>query len=324
MPPTLGFIKKIDRTRDQENAHDDAMQLIRPMARFGLPVKQLLPGQAVRLFDHWQNEDVKTDIGFAISRSHQYTGSCVNSGFWNALSTTIATQRVAADDPIEAFLPFTLHNYAMSRHYMGDDGEGEGSMGSTIAKSATVDGVRDWPVDRTDVMPDYQQDESQGVRVTSSDEMKWSSIRNPGVNDVLQVSRKRLVGSAAECKTVEDIQAAVQNGKGVTFACDNYIGNASIQGSGKDACVIGYWDGSGGHQQSILAIWNHPTLGMLYWAQNNWDANTYPRDPAGGPICGCWVLEKKVEAALRLDAEVYSISHVPGQPAMPKVLTWLM
>lgn len=321
MPPPLGFITPIERTPVQASAHDVAMVEITKV-KFALPVKQLAPGQSIRLFDLWKHADVIADVGFQYARSHQYTGSCVNSGFWNALVTTIASQRVAATNPTKAFLPFTLHNYAFSRHYMGDDGQGEGSMGSTIAQSYRQDGVRDWPVDTKDVMPEYKYSVNDGLTVTSDQEMQWSSYRYRGVAEVAAVSKPH-TGVTAECRTVVDIQAMIQNGYGVTFACNNYIGNASIQGSGADACVVGYWNGRGGHQQSILGIWNHPTLGMLYWVQNNWDAETYPNDPAGGPICGCWVLERRVEEALRLDSEVFGLSNLLWFPAAPKIVDYI-
>lgn len=320
MPPPLGFITPIERTAAQESAHNAAMAQISNV-KFALPVKQLAKGQSVRLFDLFKNPDVVADVGFPLTRSHQLTGSCVNSGFWVALCATMASQRVASDKPTKAFMPFTLHNYAASRHYMGDDGQGEGSLGSTIARSYREDGVRDWPVDRTDIMPEYSYSLEDGVKISAAQEMQWSSYRYKGVSEILGVSKPH-TGVTAECKGAEDIQAMVQNGYGVTFACNNYIGNASIKGSGADACVVGYWDGRGGHQQSILAIWNHPTLGMLYWAQNNWDAGTYPIDPAGGLVCGCWVTEKKVEEAMRLDSEVFGLSHLQWFEAQPKIVDY--
>jgi hypothetical protein len=316
--PPLGFVRKRDRTNAQ---HDAAAQAIRLMPRFALPIPALSKGESVRLFDAWGDPAVVADVGFKFDRIHQLTGSCVWAGGTNGLFSTIAAQRVATSNPTKAFLPFTLHNYAMSRHYMGDDSQGEGSMGSTFAQSLNQDGVRDWP-SGTDGLPAWT--DNDGVSVTSDVEMTWSSYRDPDVAKVVASSKAHLVGTTAECKTVADIKAMILNGYGVTFACDDYIGNASIQGSGANACVVGYWDGSGGHQQSIHAYWEHPDLGPLYWAQNNWPGSTYPKDPAGGPICGCWVLEAKVEEALRLDAEVYGLSHMSWFPAAPGVLSWFI
>lgn len=324
MAPLLGWIEPINRTVAQESAHNTAMAS-KAFVKHALVPKQMATGQTLRLFDLWTAPEVVEDVGFQYTRWHQNTGSCVKAGAFNAAICTIAAQRVAADNPTKAFLPFLWHNYAMSRHYMGDDGRGEGSMGSTMAKSLHEDGIRDYPVDRTDILPEYKYDVSSGIEITSDQEMQWSSYRYDGVSQVLQVSKAHLFGVSTEARSTNDVLALNQNGYGVTFACNNYIGSASVRGSGKDACVVGRWDTRGGHQQSILGVWNHPTLGMLFWAQNNWYADQYPRDPAGGPLCGCWVTEADVASAMRnLDAEVYGIGSLNWFPAQPKLLDWVM
>lgn len=323
MAPPLGWIEPIARTKAQESAHF-AARGSSAFVRHALTPKQMDKGQSVRLFDLWKHPDVVADVGFQYTRWHQVTGSCVKAGAFNAVLCTIAGQRIAGDNPTKAFVPFLWHNYAMSRHYMGDDGQGEGSMGSTMAKSLKEDGIRDYPVDRGDILPDYKYDVEDGFQITEREEMQWSSYRNDNIAKVLQVSKAHLFGVSTEADRVEDILALNQNGYGVTFACNNYIGNARVRGSGANAALLGRWDTRGGHQQSILGAWNNPDLGMLYWAQNNWPASTYPRDPAGGPTCGCWVTEADVTAAMRLDAEVYGIGSLDWFPAQPKILDWVM
>lgn len=323
MPPPLGWIEPVNRTRQQEAAHTDAMNS-GAFVRHTLVARSLAPGQMILLTKYWSHPDVVADVGFVLTRWHQNTGSCVKAGAFNMAISSIAAQRIAADSPIKAFMPFLWHNYALSRHYMGDDGQGEGSMGSTMARSLHEDGIRDYPVDRTDILPDYKYTIETGFEITSSEEMQWSSYRNPKVGQVASTTKANVFGKMTEATSVEDILALVQNGYACTFACNNYIGNARIMGSGADACVVGKWDTRGGHQQSILGVWNHPTLGMLYWAQNNWYADQYPKDPAGGPLCGCWVLEKDVIAAMRLDSEVFGFGLLNWFPAQPRILDWVM
>ncbi len=318
--PLLGWIEPANRTKAQEAAHNIAAAAVPPLARFALPVPALKAGQAVRLFDFWKHPDVVADVGFVFDRFHQLTGSCVDCGGANGLFSTISAQRVAAVNPTKAFLPFTWHNYGMSRHYMGDDGQGEGSLGSTFAKSLSQDGVRDWPAGGGSGLPAYSH--SDGISITSREEMIWSSYRNPALQAVLATAKDHKVASAAQCSSITDVRAALLNGYGITFACNNYIGHASVQGSGADACVVGYWDGRGGHQQSLHGVWEHPSLGPLYWAQNNWPGSTYPADPAGGPVCGCWVTEARVQAAMRMDGEVYALSHLDWFPAVPAIIDW--
>lgn len=324
MPPPLGFITPIERTNEQENAHF-AARASDAFVRHALVPRTLSPGQSVRLFDLFNDPDVLADVGFKYTRWHQLTGSCVKAGAFNAATCTIAGQRVAGENPTKAFMPFLWHNYAMSRHYYGADGEGEGSMGSTMAKSLKEDGIRDYPVDRADILPDYSYDMEDGFKITSGQEYDWSSYRNPNVAKVLQVSKAHLFGSCTEAERPQDVLALIQNGYGVTFACNNYIGSARVQGSGDSAVLLGKLDTRGGHQTAFTAVWNHPQLGMLYMNQGSWPASSYPRDPAGAPTCGVWMLEKDVESAMRnLDAEVYGIGSLDYFPAQPKIIDWIM
>lgn len=312
-----GYIPPSLRNQQQHDANEAAIKL---MPRFAIAPVSLNKGEKLCLFDFWKRKEVVDEVGFVFTRMHQKSGSCVLAGGFNGLFSTIAASRFS-NDPIVAFLPFCFHNYAMSRHYFGQDGEGEGSFGSTFARSLREDGIIDWPNGNDpDGLPDYTQPD--GIVVGASVEIKWSSIRNVNVPKIVSKAKRNLVGSAAELKDVGQIKTALLNGYGVTFACNNFIGNASIRGSGADACLVGYWDTYGPHQQSLHAVWEHPDLGTLYWAQNSWPASVYPKDPAGGPDCGCWVTEAKVAQALRLDAEVYALSNVSWFPARPEIKDW--
>jgi hypothetical protein len=320
MPPPLGWIRPLDRTLTQHSAHAGAAVRF---VRHALQPRQLDKGQKVFLWDFWRMPEVVADVGFVGSRTHQKTGSCVWAGGNCAVYTTICTQRMASDNPTKAFWPFTLHNYGDSRARFGDTGEGEGSLGSTFAASLREVGVRDW-VPNTDGMPTYTQNVDDGCIVGGQTELRWSSIRNPNYEKIKTVSTQHLFGSAAEARSTEDMLALSVNGYGQTFACNNFISSAKVKGSGENACCLsdGGADNRGGHQWSVLGVWNHPEFGLLFWNQNNWDQSTYPKDPAGGPPGGCWLTEKQQAAAMRLDAEVYGLSSLNWFPAMPRVIDY--
>lgn len=317
--PPLGWIEPKKRTREQKIAHDAASAALG--VKYALPARQLKKGQAVKLYDAWNHPDVLADTKIPFRRIWQKTGSCVWAGGSCALFTSIAMQRLAGVSPTKAFIPFTLHNYAMSRHYFGDDSRGEGSLGSTFWKSLHTDGVVEWPPDPSDDLPDWKI-EDDAFSMTSSDELNWSTYRNPKLQSVLARSKEHTAAATGECTTVEDIHAMLTNGYGVSFACNNFVGSGKIVGSGSTARVMGKWGGRGGHQQSVLAVEEHENLGPIYWAQNNWQGSTYPKCPSGAPTCGVWVLEKDVKAALRLSAEVYGLSNIKWFPAQPAVVDW--
>src|SRR5437868_1054762 len=312
----LGFIRKQDRSQAQHDAHADAEA---KMVRFTLPPPILAKGDKVALYTAWSDPKVVSDVGFVFPRFHQLTGSCVGAGGGQALFTLIAVQRLLAQNPTKAFLPFWPFDYGRCRYNEGDRGQGEGAMGSSFADTIVKEGV----IASTEQgLPQFQHND--GLVLTSNLELQWSNGASSVVTNYLNAAKIHPVGAAAPLRMVADIKAAITNGYSVTFACDRYIGNASIQGSGADACVVGHWDGNGGHQQSIHAVWAHPTLGDLYCAQNNWPGSTYPQDPAGGPICGCWVTEANVTKALGYNSEVYALSHLTWFPAQPDTLDWFV
>jgi hypothetical protein len=314
--PLLGFLRHRDRTHAQHEAHQMADA---SMVAFNLPIRKLDRGESIRLWDAWSAPEVVAEVGLTYTRIRQWTGSCVHSGGTNALFSTIAMQRLSSDKPTKAFLPFTWHNYALSRHYAGMDYRGSGSFGSTFARSLNEDGVRDWVV--ADRLPAYNT--VDGISVANKDvELDWSTYRNRQITQVLRTSRDHLLGSAARCKTIADIRAMVTNGYGVSFACDCFIGRGEVRGSGSAARVMGKWDSDGGHQMSIHGVEEHEDLGPIYNVLNSWSRNTYPILPVQ-PVCSVWVTEADLETALtQYNSEVYGFSNLnwfPTNEAVPLI-----
>lgn len=319
MQKLLGFIPKQSRTNDQIDAH--ALAEGGMLRHHALAPAELAKGEMVCLFKAWSDPRVTADVGMVFNRFHQLTGSCVGAGGGNGIFSVIAVQRCIATAPTKAFVPWWPFNYGRSRLYMGDRGRGEGSLGSTFAKTIITDGM----ISASEPgLPKFSN--ADGLTLTSALEMAWSDGDSSLVMDFMDEAKPHPLGSAAIARNAQDLKTGIINGYPFTFACNNYIGKASIKGEGENACVVGYWDGRGGHQQSGHAYWNHPTLGPLFWIQNNWPGSTYPKDPAGGPVCGCWVTEAKVEVAFQLDAEVYILSHLnwfPAQPEVPEAFSWV-
>ncbi len=331
MTPPLGWIVPDDRTPEQEAAHQMAQAR---MPRFAVPGHREPAGPVkVLLTDGWSAAPVVADVGFVFPRFHQITGSCVGAGGGQALFTLIAVQRLLATSPTKAFVPFWPFDYGRCRSNGGDRGQGDGAMGSWFADTVRKEGVIDAATpglptfkyldglifteeDNPDLMS------KEGLRRAQRLEYQWSDGASPAVSKWVEEGRKHPLGTAAEMRSPADMRTAILNGYPGTFACDRFIGNARVQGSGANACVVGKWDSQGGHQQSFHGYWDNPELGPLFWIHNNWPAETYPPDPAGGPICGCWVKEADVAAAFRYHAEVYAFSHLNWFPAQPAMQSW--
>lgn len=318
----LGWIEPKDRTQEQQDANDTAKA---QMPKFALGAGDIPTGPLnIRLFLGWTNPDVVADCGLTFDRFHQITGSCVGAGGGNALFTLIAAQRMLTSGATKAFVPWWPHPYGLSRSIAGMRGQGEGSLGSTFFQALQKYGVPDAKEATDQGIVGFNQ--SDGLTLTKQEEFQWSDGNSTLVKSFNDEAMKRPLGSGVEVTDITGIRAALANGYPLTFACSRYIGSARVTGSGATACVVGSWDSSGGHQQSLHAVWDHPDLGPLYWAQNNWPGSTYPRDPSGGPVCGCWVKEAKVQEALRYDSEVFALSHLDGgvvvQPDVKDVFSW--
>ncbi len=326
--PPLGFITPNERTNDQHDAHARAEA---KMTRFALAPPELEAGAKVVLSEFWNKPEVVAETGITWDRSpfHQITGSCVGCGGGNALYTLMAVQRCLSEGATKAFIPFWPFSYGRCRSNEGDRGQGEGAMGSSFAEVIVKEGV----IATTEAgLPPFRN--LDGLILTDNDnynskaaqrlEYAWSDGASSLVTKYLDAARIHPVGSAARMQGVADCKAAIVNGYPITFACNNYIGDASVTGGGADAAVVGYWDTYGGHQQWIFGYWDNPTLGPLYAVGNNWPRGTYPKDPGGLPLVCCWVKEAKVQSAFQLDAEVYALSHLNWFPAQPSILDWLI
>lgn len=266
------------------------------------------PVEQFRVFDF----EVEEDHSFIAKGLTVH--NCVGAGGGNALMTLICVQASLGNSvPV---LPFWLFDYGRCRYNEGDRGQGEGAMGSSFADTIVKEGV----LDANEAgLPKF--DTSDGFTLTSKIEMTWSDGASSTVTKWGTAAAQYPLGSVTPVKSSQDIKALVLNGYPGSFACDNYIGNASVQGSGADAALVGYWDGNGGHQQYFMAYWEHLTLGPLYGIGNNWAGNTYVADPGGLPLCTCWVKEAKVDSAIKnLHSEVYGFGNLKWFPAQPQVL----
>ena len=91
--------------------------------------------------------------------------------------------------------------------------------------------------------------------------------------------------------------------------------NPRVEGEGADAVLVGRRGPRWSHQMSILAWWEHPKLGELFWIQNQWGLNAHGKDPSGGPPGGVWVPKVDVDWLIRDGDECFAFSQFDGFPA---------
>lgn len=289
-------------SKEQDDATAAAQRL---MVKFQITGNDQGNDEKVCLFDLWKHPEVVAANGAAFSGIFQKTGSCVGAGGGNAIATLAFIEVVRLSDPEQALIPFWLLPYGRSRFLGGMRGPGEGSNGSFFAEAMLKDGVVQANI------PELPQPSPDDGMLTwgSSAEMKWSD--GGAVSSTwLDQSRKHLVKSAAKLSSADQVRDAIRNGFPVTCA-SMYAHRPSVTGT--PAVLLGTKSGSWSHQMSIQAWWLHPSLGDIFWLQNQWGGSAHGIDPAGGPPGGVWI--KKADMDWICRDEVYAFSQFAGFPA---------
>lgn len=322
MAPYLGWIHPNDRTQEQMDAHEAA---VKRMPQFSIPggLRTLAKGEKVVLYDFLDKPECVNDIGFLFPWFHQNTGSCVGASLGNASACLSGVQRFNPDRPTKAMLPFWPYAYAMARTDGGSRGRGDGAMCSVAAERAKQ-GIL--PVSEAHDVPQYQNDE-EGLQLDSNTEYDWS-IATSQVRAYESIAAKFPFGTAAVARSTDDLIQGIINGYPGWGGCSMYIGSGSLRGAGKNACVMGKFDNSGGHATGFYGYWNHPDFGDLLLYCNNWSLRTYPKDPSIQTYrCHVWAPRSEVDKIFtRYDGmgEYFSLSHLEYFPAQPWVLNWDM
>lgn len=312
-PGPLGWIPFHARTGDMDDAHNAALRSMRPMFRISGVSREA--GPFVNLMETWKDPSVVKAIGFEFPGIHQLTGSCVGAGGGNAIFTLSAVEVLLKSDPEQIILPFWLHPYGISRALIGERTEGEGSLGSAFAEAAK----RGCYSQKEPGLPPFEN--RDGLTWGERIEKKWSN----GIaisQDWIALALKHPVKSTDPVKSARDGRDAIRNLYPLTFASPWFMnpGSERIQGS-REPCMVGSLSGNGGHQTSILAVWDHPELGLLFWNENQWGLSTYKECPAMKRRAGCWMTERDFEKVARSgDGEIYAFSQYDGYPA--QALPW--
>lgn len=305
-----GYTPVDQRTDEQKRAFHETVER---MPSFGLAGDRPEVGFKILLTDLWKHPKTIEALGKAFPGWFQYTGSCVGVGGGNACQSTLLADKLIRSEPEKAVLILWPYNYGRSRLLGGMRGRGEGSFGDTFAKSCSEDGSCDW--DGQGLPP---VSTANGMFVIGKNaEYEWSDGTRAG-QDVREEAKQHKFISAP-LSNADAVRDAIVNGYAVTRAGMVYAnpGTAQVQGD----VLIGRYNGRGGHQESWLGYWNHPTHGELFYEMNQWGANAYGVCPSGAAPGGCWIRRAEVDSFCR-NGEVYALSNYDGYPARPEVFDW--
>lgn len=307
-----GWIPQDERTPEQQKLHNE---LVERMPAFGLYGDKPPVGFKILLTDLWKHPKTIEALGEAFLGWFQYTGSCVGVGGGNAQQSTLLADKLIRNEPEKPVLVLWPYNYGRSRQLGGMRGRGEGSFGSTFAKSASEDGSPDW---EGEGLPPVSKANGMFV-IGRNAELQWSDGTFAPQSVREEAKGHKFI--SAPLSSADQVRDAIVNGYAVTRAGMVFTnpGTASVQGD----ALIGRYNGRGGHQESWLGYWNHPTHGELFYEMNQWGANAYGTCPSGAAPGGCWIRKADVESFCKARyAEVYALSNYEGYPARPEVFDW--
>jgi len=318
-----GYILPSERTPEQQRAHSLA---VASMPKFGISgggVKTTSGSSNldVHLYRALTRKEVLDDLGLQFYRYHQQTGSCVGAGLGQVLVVLSAVQRLFAKNPTKAALFFWLFNYGRSRWLYGWKTPGEGSFGSTAAKSVRDEGVIPINDKTRALLPAFKDAGKEGIIYSEQIEMKYSDGDIKEQMQLLSMSKEYPVGQVAELTNTAQMAEAVANGYPLTIASSGHCRNVQE----KNGVLIGTNNRSGGHQWAIVAVVDHPQLGRLFGNLNNWPESVYPLDPFSQWPCFYWTTEAETERTLRNEGECYAFSNFTYFPAQPDIaVPWLI
>lgn len=322
----FGWIPPEKRNAAQHAAHERAMAAMPRLNKVNPDLVRTLDipkGTKVMLTDFWKSPQVIAEIGRPFTGFGQYTGSCVGVSEGNGVTTVLCVQSsITTDNPTKAEVCFWPFPYGRTRYNEGDRGEGEGAVDSVMGETLAKEG---WYPITEPGLPAFRWD-ADGLWLVGGERMEYQWSDGAAIDrQWRELAVKRAGMTKVIVNAAEEIAAGIVNGYPTLTGCSMYVGHGQITGSGELAYVRGHYDGRGGHSTCRLGVWNHPNDGLLIGYSNQWQTSTYPADPAGLGRCCVWVPISEEEKMLRSlggsEGETMLLSHVPGVPAQPQVLT---
>ncbi len=314
----FGWIPPGQRTAAQLAAQSAAR--MRCYVTTPIPRITLAPGDKVLLCSAFNDPGVIADMGGKLFTGfHQFTGSCVGVSGGDIAAMLAALQRLDPINPQKAIVPFWAYDYGRTRAQEGDHGQGEGAIDSVLFDVMIHLGVLDY---MEPGLPQFNIGED-GWELTEQLEMQWSDGNSSTVTKWADAAKKYPLGAAIVCGSLDNAQTLLAAGNPLLGGCGQYVGHGSIRGSGDDAHVFGKMDGSGGHSTGVLGVWMNKTFGRLWLYSNQWPTSTYPKDPAGGMRCTCWMDDSSMSTWLSGgEGEAAGLSRLKTVPVDPAYVNW--
>lgn len=253
-------------------------------------------------------------LGQLLPRIKQLTGSCVGAGGERARCLAMCGDVVRRKSREDVKIAFPFAAYGIGRKIAGMRGRGDGSFGAAQAKAFTDFGTL--PFDhRMAPAPTIRNGWafwSERVEYDWSWPAKWPIAER----EVATEAKPYDVEDGTQLNSTEDLKEALAQLCGVTIACP-YIPTNRTRVVGD--MLVDDFTARGGHQQCVSGYWDHPSAGLHFLIDNQWD-DVHGHCPTLFPLGvtgSYWVPATRVDRIIRGgDCELYAFSgtgdfHLP-------------
>jgi len=295
-----GWIEPGVRTTETKNAHAAIMGAMPAFKIIG----QFKAVEKVALWDAFRQVNGKDK-----PTNYQAIGSCVGQGKECAEAYTLVNTVLA--DPTQKYEQiYEPYGYAQSRVCAGIRGNSDGSTGSGAAEAATKFGALFIKYDPTLANTITYGDGGKTLNQPGNVEKDWGRAGAP--SKYIELGKKQLVKSTANLRNTDQCRDALVNKYAITIA-SNWGG--SMKPTVKNGVLLNRRVTTWNHQMAVIAYWDHPDLGEIFWIQNSWGWNVHGICPSGAPGGGFWVLKGELQYICD-QHEVFAYSpFVEGFPA---------
>lgn len=251
-------------------------------------------------------------LGKLLAFIWQLTGSCVGAGSGMAQKNAAVGDVIARGDNETIKHTFWLATYGVGRELAGMRGTGSGSYGTAQAKACNEFGLLPGDDPR---FPQPTITADNWMKFSSSTELKWSHPRAWPISkaELAPEASKYSIQSIARIRGTDELAKAAAQLYGITLASNFGTRNERVN----EGYLIAGWTGSWAHQMSCSGYTKHPSLGRIWWIQNQWGPNAHPACPYMSKLGvrgGFWITDSTMQSIISR-GEVFVHSNTKGFPA---------
>ena len=260
-------------------------------------------------YDVW---DIEVEHDHTFIANGFVVHNCVGAGGARAYTLAQVGDVINRGDQEAIKIPFPYATYGVGREISGARGTGEGSFGGAQAEAIRTFGMVPFDFENGAIPRPTIKD--GWATWKSAEEIKWSHPSAwPVKRSTLEPdAQKFLIQDVTQVGSVDELVQGLAQGFSGTMAC-MFGTKPRVE---KDV-LLGRWNDQWAHQQCVAGYWQHPSLGLLFIIDNQWnDVHGHcPTLYELGVTGSYWILESDMKKIIKSqDGEVYLHSNTKGFP----------